>query len=160
MNSLINVEDFIEDPITMLKRHCSMFLYGSNGIPEILTNRIAQDFFSFALLHLTCTMFLTSDSNNDVGIFHRILDPIGKSELLVRIDDIFESAIGNTTVGEFIRLRRNRLATHRSLSIKELPQENLEVSFDPDSIKQYYQAMDSLSREVSYLYDKLDQLKN
>lgn len=139
-----------------------MFLYGSNGSPELIGNEIARDFFSFAILHLTSTMFLTIDSKKEKngGIFHRILDPMGKSALLDEIDKIFNSSVGQTTLKEFINIRRNRLATHRSLSIKELPKANLDVTFDPESLNQFFRAIQNLIPAVSKLDDELSKFEN
>jgi len=51
-----------EQPIDMLIKHCRMFLYGSSASPELAINEVARDFYSFALMHLTCTMFLNVDN--------------------------------------------------------------------------------------------------
>ena len=82
-----------------------MYLYASHGSFEIMINPIAKDFFSFGLLHLTSTMFITKDSRSDPegGVFHRVLDPLGYGKLLDSIDAILNSPIGETTLKQFIR---------------------------------------------------------
>ena len=119
-----------EQPIDMLIKHCRMFLYGSSGSPELAINEVAQDFYSFALMHLTCTMFLNVDNpqkEKTAGVFHRILDPLGKSCLLRDIDDIFCKKVGDITLKNYLKERRNFLATHRTLSPHNLSVENQNI---------------------------------
>ncbi len=69
-----------QDAIECLVRHCRMYLYGATGSPEIPVNEVASDFYAFALLHLTATMFITTDKQRGPeGVFHRLLDPAGLS---------------------------------------------------------------------------------
>jgi len=155
-----NPMEYNEDQIEMLIRHCKMFLYGNSVNPEIIVNQVAEDFFHFALLHLTSTMFLIKDPDQEqkCGVFHRILDPIGESGLLDEIDKILQSPVGNTNLGEFIRRRRNKLATHSTLSITNLPEINLEVTYNSESLDQFNSAIERLIPEVSKLHDKLKKL--
>jgi hypothetical protein len=112
------MKPFDEHPVSALRRHCRMYLYGSSGSPELLMNEVARDFFSFAMLHLICTMFITTDQRSDPagGVFHRVLDPMGMSYLLTDIDRRLDSPIGNTTLRIFVRSKRNKLATHGRLA--------------------------------------------
>lgn len=145
-----------ENQISMLIRHCRMYLYGSKCSPEMLVNDIAQDFYNFSLLHLTCTMFITTDQKNSPqGIFHRILDPLHKRELLADIDIIFDSPIGNTTLRQFIRSKRNKLATHGLLDFSSQPKDVQNITFNKNSLQQYQDAMFKLDKAVSRLEQKL-----
>src|SRR3989304_7997778 len=88
-----------------LPRHCCMFGYACGGSPELLVNEVANDFFQFGLLHLTSTAFILESGR----LFHRILDPMGYGHLLKDIDSALNSKVGQTTLREFIRLKRNKL---------------------------------------------------
>ena len=125
-----------EHPISALRRHCRMYLYGSGGSFELMGNEVARDFFSFAMLHLTCTMFITTDRGNPrQGIFHRTLDPIGQSHLLTEVDDILDSPLGKTTLRQFLRSKRNKLATHGTVTFSSQPREVQDVTFDDESLQ-------------------------
>jgi hypothetical protein len=138
-----------------------MFLYGCSGSPEVKFNEVARDFNSFAIMHLTCTMFITTDSNDDKngGVFHRILDPKGKSTLLRRVDKIFSKKVGPITLKQYLQERRNRLATHRTLSHYELSAENQAIVNNPQSISNYYTLMEDLEKAVYNLLLELIKLK-
>ena len=155
------LETVAEKPIDMLIKHCRMFLYGSRGTPELIINSAASDFYTFALLHLTCTMFLTKDSRKDVkgGVFHRILDPIGKSFLLRDIDNIFAEKVGKITLATYLKERRNLLATHRNLSFHNLSEENQEIVINHLAIEKFFTLMKELEDSVSLLLDELEKLK-
>lgn len=146
-----------QDRIACLRRHCRMYLYGSAGSPELLVNDIARDFYSFALLHLTCTMFITTDTKKDPagGAFHRILDPMGYSEFLTDIDRILDQPIGKTNLRHYIRSKRNKLATHGSLAFTTQPQAVQEVTFDDVSLTQFRTAMHELDDAVAKLEQQL-----
>ena len=137
-----------------------MYLYGSAGSPELMVNDVAQDFFSFALLHLTCTMFITTDPPDPrQGIFHRILDPMGQSHLLAEVDNILDSAVGKTTLRQFLRSKRNKLATHGSVAFSSQPREVQDVTFDEESLQQHHDAMTQLDRAVFRLEQRLRRLE-
>lgn len=138
-----------------------MFLYGCSGSPELYFNHVAQDFYSFALMHLTCIMFLTTDSCKDKngGVFHRILDPLGKSVLLRPIDKIFDRKVGKITLKNYLKERRNLLATHRNLSIKNLSPENQEITTNTKAIDKFLYLMRELEHAVRQLHDDLLKLR-
>ncbi len=143
-------------PISTLRRHCSMYLYGSSGSLEFMTNKVAQDFYTFALLHLISTMFITTDPpDKRQGIFHRILDPMGQSDLLTEIDRILDSPLGDTTLRQFIRSKRNKLATHGNVAFSSQPDEVQNVTFDDQSLQQYQDAMTELDGAVFKLDERL-----
>ena len=150
-----------ENPISLLRRHCRMFLYGSSGSPELIVNEVARDFYSFALLHLICTMFITTDKKNENigGIFHRVLDPLGKSELLIEIDKILSLSIGRTTLKQFFRSKRNKLATHGSLSFSSQQDSNINVIFNKSNLDQYEAAMNQMNLAVFKLDENLKSMK-
>lgn len=149
-----------EQPMDMLIRHCHMFLYGCSGSPEVKFNEVARDFYSFAIMHLICTMFITTDSNDDKngGVFHRILDPLGKSILLRHVDKIISKKVGSITLKEYLKERRNRLATHRTLSLHELSAENQAIVNNPQAIRKYYTLMEDLEKAVYTLLLELIKL--
>ena len=105
-----------EHPISALRRHCRMYIYGSGGSFELMWNEVARDFFSFTMLHLTCTMLVTTDHGDPrQGIFHRILDPMGESGLLAEVGMALDSAVRKTSLRQFLRSKRNKVATHGRL---------------------------------------------
>ena len=148
-----------EHQISMLVRHCRMYLFGSKGSPEMLVNDTAQDFYSFSLLHLICTMFITTDyENSPQGIFHRILDPMHQYELLADIDKILDSPIGNTNLRQFFRSKRNKLATHGTLDFSSQPKDVQNITFNEKLLQQYQEAMFILDEAVSRLEKTLCRL--
>ncbi len=154
------MESYDEHPISALRRHCRMYLYVSAGSPELMMNAVAQDFFSFAMLHLTATMFITTDRGDPrQGIFHRILERIGHSELLTEVDSILDSSLGKTTLRQFIRSKRNKLATHSTVAFSSQPQDVQAVTFDDDALKQYADAMTRLDEAVFRLQEELAHLE-
>lgn len=149
-----------EHPIRALRRYCRMYFYGSRGSPELMLNEVAQDFFSFALLHLTCTMFITTDHGDPCpGIFHRALDPLGLADLLTEIDQILDSRLGQTTLRQFLRSKRNKLATHGTGCFSSQPADVQAVTFDEDALQQYAAAMTQLDEAVFTLERKLARLQ-
>ncbi len=149
-----------EHPASALRRHCGMYLYGSGASPELMVNKVAQDFFSFAMLHLTSTMFITTDHGNSrQGVFHRILEPMGQQHLLTEIDAILDSALGKTTLRQFIRSKRNKLATHATLAFSTQPRNVQDVTFDEQSLQQYEDAMTQLDGAVFRLEQELKHLE-
>lgn len=148
-----------EHPISALRRHCRMYLYGSGGSPEFMVNEVARDFFSFAMLHLTCTMFITTDHGDPrQGIFRRILDPMGQSHLLTEVDSILDSSLGKTTLRQFLRSKRNKLATHGSVAFSSQPREVQDVTFNDESLQQHHDAMTKLDQAVFILEEELKHL--
>jgi len=149
-----------EHPISALRRHCRMYLYGSGGSPELMVNEVAQDFFSFTMLHLTCTMFITTDHGDPrQGIFGRILDPMGQSHLLTEIDSILDSPLGKTTLRQFLRSKRNKVATHGSVAFSSQPREVQDITFDDESLQQHHDAMTKLDQAVFMLEEELKHLE-
>lgn len=155
------IENVDGGPYSLLKRHCRMYLYGSNGSPEVIVNEVAQDFYIFALLHLISTMFITADNKNDEngGIFHRILDPLGKEILLIDIDKILSQPIGKTTLKQYIRTKRNKLATHGKLSFSSQPEQIKKLTFNEKNVNQFYEGMRRLDKAVYKLYNDLEKLE-
>jgi len=125
-------------------------------------NDIAGDFYTFGLLHLTCTMFITTDTKKDParGAFHRILDPLGHSELLADVDRILDQRVGKTSLRQYIRSKRNKLATHGSLAFMTQPETVQAVTFDDASLDQFRTAMDALDDAVAKLESHLASLED
>jgi hypothetical protein len=155
-------EQKIHDKIAMLYRHCRMYCYGSNGSPELAINEVARNYFIFAMLHLTSTMFITKDSKNDKyeGIFHRTLDPLGYQDFLKEIDNIMNTQIGKTTLKEYVRIKRNKLATHGELLFESQPNDVVDVTNNQHYIDQYFKAMHQLDIAVMRLSFKLKSIIN
>ena len=148
-----------QDAIDCLVRHCRMYLYGTSGSPEIRVNEVASDFFSFALLHLTATMFITTDHREGPeGVFHRLLDPAGLSNWVRPIDRVLASPLGRTNLKAFIRVKRNKMATHGALAWRDQPAEVQAVTFDERALNEYRELMEQLDEEVRVLHGKLDRL--
>jgi hypothetical protein len=156
------MNQYNEKPISSLVRHCRMYMYASSGSPELMVNEIARDFFTFGLLHLISTMFITTDSRNDPegGVFHRILDPLGYRKLLDSIDNILDSPVGNTTLRQYIRSKRNKLAVHGSLKFSSQPREVQDVILDDEALNQFKQNMHDLDGAVAVLIEELEKLEN
>ena len=139
--------------INRLLHHCDMFRYACDGSPEFRMNPIASDFFQFGLLHLTSTLFITEG-----GMFHRILDPMGHSTLLRRVDAALDSKVGKTTLRQFVRSKRNKLATHGDLSFASQPREIQKVTYSRRALQQFEQAMTSLEAAVLALAHELEKM--
>ena len=146
--------------VERLLRHCRMFLYASAGSPDCLVNPVAENFFQFGLLHLTSTMFITTDKKTDpaAGVFHRILDPMGHGTLLAGVDAALATKVGQTTLRQFIRTKRNKLATHRDLSFLSQSKEARNVAYNKIALKQYEAAMHLLETAVLALSRELERM--
>ena len=146
--------------INILLRHCSMYLYASEGHPERMANPAAQDFFIFGLLHLISTMFITLDNRKEKhgGVFHRILDPMGYGDLLDEVDDILSLPVGKTNFKQYIRTKRNKLAAHGTLKFDSQDKKAQEVIEDYEALEQYCQAMHRLDTAILKLQSELTKL--
>lgn len=155
------MNQYNEKPISSLVRHCRMYIYASGGSPELMVNQIARDFFNFGCLHLVSTMFITTDSRSDPegGAFHRILDPLGYGTLLDPIDNILDSQVGNTTLRQYIRSKRNKLAVHGSLEFSSQPREVQDVTFDKEALIQFEKRMQDLDEAVAVLEGELEKIE-
>lgn len=146
--------------VECLIRHCRMFLYASNASPEFVMNPVAKEFLVFGLLHLTCTMFITTDAQTDPhgGAFHRVLDKMGHGHLLDDIDAALDVTVGRTTLKQYLRAKRNKLATHGELALASQPKEIQDVTFSKKSLRQFDSAMSKLESAVHILLRRLQQL--
>ena len=138
------------EKIANLRRHCDMYIYASRTIPQLSFSDIAIDLYSFTILHLVCTMFITTDTKKDVtgGVFHRILDPMGNSHLLANIDHVLNRPIGNTNLRRYFRSKRNKLAAHGTLEFTTQPNSVQDVTFDEVSQNQFYSAMEEFDQAI------------
>ena len=91
-------------------------------------------------------MFLIKDSENEPygGMFHRILDQHGHSHLLNDIDQILESSVGEITLGDYIRIKRNKMATHGEGRFSSQPEFVQNISFDEDALDEFNSSMAKL----------------
>lgn len=157
------MSEYDQPPIELLRRHCAMFEYGSQASRSPLLSQVGEDFISFAGMHLVCTMFLTSDRRDGgapYGVFHRILDPEGRADLLRDVDRALTLPVGDTTLGEYIRHKRNKLAVHGTLAYSSQPQEVQDVVFDEDALGQFDDAMSELEDAVRQLDTELAALES
>jgi len=150
-----------EDPIENLQMHCEMFLYGSAGPSTLLFDKAAADFFHFAGLHLMTTMFIASDEpGGAAGVFHRILDPMGRASLLTDVDHILDSPIGETTLRRYIANKCDALATHGRLNWGSQAPEVHAVDSDDAKVAQVDDAICALVSAVGDLADALALLQS
>ena len=155
------MNNYDEKPVACLIRHCQMYIFASNGIPQQRVNEIANDFIVFGFLHLISTMFITTDSRNDpeCGIFHRILDPLGYGSLLEPIDNVLNSPVGKITLKQYIRSKRNKLAVHGYLKFSNQPDTVQEITFDDNALIQFTENMEKLDKEIVLLEKKLKDIE-
>lgn len=146
-----------ESEIDRLQRHCRMFFFGCS--PGFLSSSsdVAEDFVNFALIHLACTMFITRDKKTDTrgGFFYRILSSIGQAHLLKPIEDALNMKVGNTTLCEYFRNKRNKMTVHGDLSFDSQSKAVKDVTFSEEAIAEFYEAMSTLESRVSQLYKGL-----
>ena len=150
-----------ENPIENLQRHCEMYLYGTVGPSTLFLDPAAEDFFHFAGLHLMTTMFIASDEpGGAAGVFHRILDPMGRASLLVDVDYILDSPIGETTLRWYIANKCDALATHGRLNWGSQAPEVRAVDIDDAKRTQFVDAICALDSAVGDLADALALLQS
>jgi hypothetical protein len=83
---------------------------------------------SFSSLHLITSMFLVDARNQATGgLCSTILKKRRRLHLLDEIRDLLHRGVGQTTVGDFLRKSRNKLATHGDFSFGSLPPSEREV---------------------------------
>ena len=63
-----------------------------------------------------------------------------------------------TTLRQYIRSKRNKLAVHGSLEFSAQPSEVQEVTFDEDALSQFTESMHDLDEAVLILEKKLKEL--
>lgn len=149
-----------EVPISMLRRHCRMYLWGESASRSPLLDEDASDFISFAGMHLICTMFITTDRRGEAGgVFHRVLDPLDQSDLLKDVDHALGLPIGRTTLRQYLRSKRNKLGTHGSLAFSSHSPAAQEVIMSDEALDQFQDAIDSLTAAVRVLNTRLRELE-
>ena len=134
-----------------------MFLFGCRPGPGYQTNEVYADFMMFGLLHLAATMFITKDKRSDPrgGFFYRALSPAGLSGILDAVEEALEHPVGRTTLRQYVRHKRNKLATHGDLSFYSLPSEVQDITFDETSLAQHSEAWEALEFAVQELLEAL-----
>ena len=136
-----------------------MYMFAVTGHPLFAIDTAATGFLVFGTLHLISTMFLTTDERQDPvpGVFHRVLDPLGQSDILHDVDKALEMPVGRTTLGAYIRRKRNRLAVHGDLAFTSQHAEVIEVTQSDEALDQYEAAMESLTAAVKSLHKELSE---
>ena len=126
----------------------------------MLMSDAANDFITFALLHLTCTMFITRDKQADSrgGFFYRVLNPMGYASLLEPIEKALSMKVGRTTLREYLRNKRNRLTVHGDLSFHSQDPDVKDVTYSEESITEFNEAYSILEAEVTVLYKALQRI--
>ena len=154
------MDEKTKESIELVIFHCEMFLYGYKGPPDAIFNPVANSYNQFAGLHLVSTMFLIQDVPKEPmgGFCYRTLEPLGKSDLLDAIRQLFETPVGQTTFGDFMRLSRNKLATHGDLSFSQMPEKTQSLPFDRNAFRKFQKLMGELAEEVSRLRCRLKEI--
>jgi len=149
-----------ETPIEMLRRHCAMYRYGADASRSPFLSPTAESFISFAGLHLVNTMFITTDTHGGAGgAFHKVLDPLGYSGLLDEVDRVLSLPVGRTTLRQYVRSKRNRLAVHGTLEYESQPTDVRAVTSDEAALEQFGDAMAELDDAVEDLDRQLAALE-
>ena len=140
-----------------------MFLYGTKDpFLNIRAEFGSAPWFynNFCLMHLISTMFLIKDSKKEAslmgGFCYRILKPLGLSDLLKPIKNIFDVKLGKTTFGDYIKRTRSRLATHGDLSFRSLPVAEQKITFSKPLVLKFERLMEKLITEVEVLKNTLE----
>jgi len=119
------------------------------------------DFISFAGMHLICTMFITTDSpGGAAGVFHKVLDPSGHAALLEEVDRVLGQPVGDTTLRQYLRSKRNKLAVHGTLEYCSQPKDVQAVAFYDDALEQFDDAIEALDVAVDRLDRDLAKLES
>jgi len=151
--------------IQLVITHCDMLLHNL----ESSYNPIFVDFGlqsmipvfhdQFAFLHLITTMFLVDKEKGPMGgACFQLLQPLGLAGLLEPIMAILDEPVGDTRLGDYVRINRNKLAVHGDLTFDSLPEYVRQVTHDDDAIKQFYAATESLEEGVQTLRSELDKI--
>lgn len=120
--------------------------------------RLDMQFHSFGLLHLITTLFLL-DRAKDAALGGFIFPTLSSLELerdLAALGRTFQASLGNTTFGDYIRLSRNKLATHGDLTVASLPFALPVVVRDPAWIARHDALFTRLERQVDVLTRRLE----
>lgn len=129
-----------------------MYLWGELASRSPFLDEDGNDFISFAGMHLISTMFITTDHRGDPGgVFHRVLDSMGHASLLDAVDRALARPVGRTNLRQFIRSKRNKLATHGSLMFSSHAEEAREVVYSQQALDQFQDAIDELTLAVREL---------
>jgi hypothetical protein len=154
------MNDYVEErPVSILRRHCAMYEYGAVVSGSAALGKAGSDFFLFAATHLIDTMFIAADEPGGApGVFHRVLDPMGRGDLLDGVDEALDSPVGATTLREYLRSKRDSLALHGALSWASQPREVRDVNSDEIALQQSSEAMAELLDAVALLDKELARL--
>ncbi|MCK4593531.1 hypothetical protein KAU45_03450 [bacterium] len=127
-------------------------------IPGMVDPRqpIIQDVNIFTILHLITTLFLVDKKKDKMGGFcYKALRKVGHEHLLDNICILINSKIGNTTFGDYIRHKRNKLTVHGMLEFSSLPEENKAVTFNNDLTDDFTELMEQFEQELLQLEENL-----
>ncbi|MFC1557129.1 hypothetical protein ACFL5L_04020 [candidate division KSB1 bacterium] len=148
--------------IQLVITHCDMLLYNAEqsysqdlidlGIQSMIPVLHNQ----FAFMHLVSTMFLVDKNHNSMGgACYKLLEPIGLANLLDQIKNVLNKPVGRITLGQYIRINRNKLTVHGDLKFNSLPQYIRDVTFNEEAIEQFITAGQMLINGVQVLREKL-----
>lgn len=136
--------------------HLEMLQYGMNQkfSPQFeqlgISSPIHRLYNTFALMHLITTMFLLDKGSLPMGGFcYRALADLGLANKLRPIRRTLESRVGKTTLGDFIRHSRNKLATHGDLQFASLPPETQAVPGSQRAVAQFDRLMNNLESQAA-----------
>ena len=142
-----------EEHIDRLLLHSEMYLWWCKAVVgPLLQGGAAYNFYMFGGLHLVSAMFLI---DGDGGLFGRTLKAMGRGDLLVEVSEVLQSAVGDTTLGDYLRLKRNKLATHGDMSFESQSAEVQAITFCDESQEAFDDAMYRLEDAVHLLRGEL-----
>lgn len=152
------------DALELVAVHCRMLQYGmslsfSTTLEHLgVVSKVPRLYNIFALMHLVVTMFLVDGENGSRGgACYRLLHPLGLEKWLKPIDRIMQRKVGATTLGRYLRVSRNKLATHGDLSFASLPAEMQAIPSSTRALGQFERAMQRLQQEVRKLEERASQ---
>jgi|GEM_PF-2971321 len=139
--------------------HLMMLEYGMSQkfSPELekygITLPVQRLYNTFALMHLITTMFLLDKKDHLLmgGFCYQALNSLGLADKLEPLRKTFDGKVGKTTLGEYIRLSRNKLATHGDLTVFSLPPAVQDASGSPRAIAQFDRLMEKLDGQTTRL---------
>lgn len=122
-----------------------------------IASRVEHLYNTFALMHLISTLFLVDGQGEPMGgACYRLLNAIGLARVLGPIQKTLRSKVGKTNFGDFVRLQRNRLATHGSLELATLPSDVREAMTSKRALAQFERLMTKFDDQVTNLRDMLE----
>jgi hypothetical protein len=151
------------EQLDLLIFHLSMLQYGmsltfSRQLEELSNiGSVPRLYNTFALMHLITTIFLVDKRQLPMGGFaYRVLIRLRLAHLLEPIRKTMERKLGKTTLGDYLRRSRNKLAVHGDLDFASLSTDEQDVTFNEKALQTYERLMEQFERQVGRLKTKLE----